>query len=146
MDKNELNLPGMDTNNNQDRDKKLKDTLGAETGSNDLVFNDDSYEIDVESEDPDYNHPDPYTTGVKNGSDFDSDYDEANVYSNDEYNRVNDGGDEGIEEYGMRIDQGKIVELDKVDEILAQTEEDKRTDLDEEGYPLKDAGENDLFK
>lgn len=40
-----------------------------------------SYELDVSSiDDDDYDHPDPYDTGAKNGADMNSDYDEANAY------------------------------------------------------------------
>ena len=126
---------------NTDRDRELKDQLGATVDKEDLKYNEEegSYEIDVESDDPDYMHPDPYDTSGKNGSDFDSDFDEANLTANDEYHRANDGEEDVVEEYGMHIDSGKIVELDSIDEELAATPEDERSDLDEEGYPKNDA-------
>jgi len=132
---------------NLDRDKEMKEELGETANISDLAFDPekDSFEIDVESNDEDYVHPDPYSTGVKNGSDFDSDYDEANLTANDEYHRVNDGAGDVPEanEFGMHIDSGKIVELDPLDESLSQTPEDERTDLDEEGYPKNDLNPDD---
>lgn len=128
---------------NLDRDKEIKEDLGAEVNKDNLSFNeeDDSFELDVVSEDADYDHPDPYKTSVKNGSDFDSDFDEANLTVGDEYRRANDVEviDPAIDEFGMHIDSGKIVELDPIDEELAHTPEDDRDDLDEEGYPKNDA-------
>lgn len=135
---------------NLDRDKEMKDELGETTDSSNLSFDPekDSFEIDVESDDKDYVHPDPYSTGAKNGSDFDSDFDEANLTANDEYHRVNDGvgADADVEEFGMHIDSGKIVQLDPLDESLSQTLEDERPDLDEEGYPKNDSNPNDYLK
>ncbi|PRY55127.1 hypothetical protein B0I27_10192 [Arcticibacter pallidicorallinus] len=139
---NNENTPFPELNDdNTDRNRTQKDDLGANVGSEDLVYNEDeeSYEIDVASNDPDYQHPDPYDTAGRNGSDFDSDFDEANPTANDEYHRTNDGADPAVTpEYGMHIDSGKIVELDEIDEELAETPEDQRDDLDEEGYPKND--------
>ncbi len=127
---------------NQDRDRRLREELDAEVNTTDLAFNEDedSYELDVVSEDSDYQHTDPYDTAVRNGSDDNSDYDEANPTAVDEYRRGSDPVDETALEgqYGMHVDDGKIVELSTEDEFLARTKEDERGDLDEEGYPLKD--------
>ncbi|HEY0055900.1 MAG TPA: hypothetical protein VGB63_11125 [Pedobacter sp.] len=142
--------PGF-TDDNLDRDKEQKEQLGADA-TQDLTYDPekDSFEIDVQSEDEDYDHPDPYTTSVKSGSDFDSDFDEANLTANDEYHRANEDAVEVPEagEFGMHIDSGKIVQLDPLDEELAMTEEDKRDDLDEEGYPKNDLdpGDNEYLK
>lgn len=139
---NNENTPYPELNDdNSNRDRTIKDDLDATVDKEDLKYNEEegSYEIDVESDDPDYVHPDPYDTSVKNGSDFDSDFDEANPTANDEYHRVNDGEEDVVEEYGMHIDSGKIVELDSLDEELAETPEDERGDLDEEGYPKNDS-------
>ena len=124
---------------NQDRDKTLKDSLGEETAAEDLSFNadDDSFEYDVPSDDPDYDHPDPYNTSVKNGADMDSTYDEANPYAVDEY-IPNESLETDVSQLGMHIDDGKIVSVDPVDAVLSRTPEDNRTDLDEEGYPKND--------
>ncbi len=127
-------------NDNDDRDKFLKDTLGEESDIEDLSFNaeDDSFEYDVKSDDPDYDHPDPYNTSVKNGADMNSTYDEANPFDAvDEY-IPNESLETDVDDMAMHIDKGNIVRLDKVDEILSRTPEDKRTDLDEEGYPIND--------
>jgi len=125
---------------NLDRDKKLKDDLDGNPSAHDLKYDPetDSYEIEVESDDPDYDPPQLFNTAAPGGSDFDSSYDEANPYDTQgEYDKnrslVTDA--EGL---GMHIDDGKIVELDPVDETLARTPEDDRDDLDEEGYPKND--------
>jgi hypothetical protein len=125
---------------NQDRDKSLKDSLGEESDVEDLNYNadDDSFEYDVKSEDPDYDHPDPYNTSVKNGADMDSTYDEANPYDTvDEY-IPNESLETDVDKLGMHVDSGKIVEVDPIDDILSRTPEDNRNDLDEEGYPKND--------
>ncbi|HZX58218.1 MAG TPA: hypothetical protein VFE54_05815 [Mucilaginibacter sp.] len=127
-------------NDNDDRDKYLKDSLGEETDLENLAFNadDDSFEYDVESDDPDYDHPDPYNTSVKNGADMNSTYDEANPFDAvDEY-IPNESLETDVDDMAMHIDRGNIVRVDTVDEILSRTPEDKRTDLDEEGYPIND--------
>lgn len=145
MNKEDKNFPELN-NENSDRDKVMKDELNETVDINDLTYNeeDGSYEIDMKSDDPEYDHPDPYKTSVKNGGDSNSDYDEANAEALDHY--VEDP-DKITDEYGMHIDNGSIVELDPVDELLAQTPEDQRDDLDEEGYPKNDAdiskGDND---
>lgn len=125
---------------NQDRDKALKDSLGEESAAEDLSYNadDDSFEYDVNSDDPDYDHPDPYNTAVKNGEDFNSTYDEANPYDAvDEY-IPNESLETDVDDLGMHIDDGKIVEVDPIDDVLSRTPEDNRPDLDEEGYPKND--------
>jgi hypothetical protein len=127
-------------NEDDDRDKFLKDSLGEESAAEDLSYNaeDDSFEYDVKSDDPDYDHPDPYNTSVKNGADMDSTYDEANPYDTvDEY-IPNESLETDVDDMNMHIDKGNIVRIDPVDEIISRTPEDKRTDLDEEGYPKND--------
>ena len=127
-------------NDNDDRDRYLKDSLGEESDVEDLSFNadDDSFEYDVKSDDPDYDHPDPYHTSVKNGADMNSTYDEANPFDAvDEY-IPNESLETDVEDMAMHIDKGNIVRVDTVNEILSRTPEDKRTDLDEEGYPIND--------
>ena len=124
---------------NVDRDKALKESLGEESATEDLSYNadDDSFEYDVKSEDPDYDHPDPYNTAVKNGADMDSTYDESNPYAVDEY-IPNESLETDVDQLGMHIDDGKIVEVDPIDDVLSRTPEDNRGDLDEEGYPIND--------
>jgi hypothetical protein len=122
---------------NQDRDKTLKDDLGETIDKENLKYNaaEESFEYDVNSDDPDYDHPDPYDTAAKNGDDFNSTYDEANPYDTEEEYDPNRSLETDAGSLGMHIDDGSIVELDPTDETLARTPEDDRDDLDEEGYP-----------
>jgi hypothetical protein len=131
--------PGFD-DDNDDRDKILKDDFGETIDVEDLSYNadEDSFEYDVKSDDPDYQHPDPYNTSVKNGEDMNSTYDEANPFDAvDEY-IPHESLETDVDKLGMHIDDGKIVELDPTDRILSHTPEDDRDDLDEEGYPKND--------
>jgi hypothetical protein len=123
-----------------DRDRTLKDELGETIDEEQLKFNvdDNSYEIDVKSDDPDYDHPDPYKTSAKNGEDMNSTYDEANPYdATDEY-IPNESLETDVDSLAMHISDGEIVEVDPIDEALSHTPEDDRDDLDEEGYPKND--------
>jgi len=126
------------TGNANDRDLTLKDELGETIDQEDLNYNeeDDSFEYDVKSDDPDYDHPDPYKTSVKNGEDMNSTYDEANPYdaADGEY-ATKRSIETDVDDLGMHIDDGDIVEVDAADAALAHTPEDDRDDLDEEGYP-----------
>ncbi|MDB5117860.1 MAG: hypothetical protein JWQ79_3352 [Mucilaginibacter sp.] len=127
-------------NENDDRDKTLKDELGETIDKDQLNYNadDDSYEYDVKSDDPDYDHPDPYNTSVKNGADMDSTYDEANPYDAvDEY-IPNESLETDVDLLGMHVEDDKALEIDPIDDILSRTPEDSRDDLDEEGYPKND--------
>lgn len=123
----------------QQKNKAASNDLKEEGNSHDLSYNksEGSFEFDVNPEDGEYNHPDPYNTAVKNGGDADSDYDTANPTAVDEYDKdANEESD--LEDLGMHIDNGKIVELSAIDEELSHTPEDDRDDLDEEGYPKND--------
>jgi len=122
-------------------DKLHGDNLGETQNLRDLAFDKDknSFEIDVKSEDKDYDHPLPYDTTAANGGDDNSDYDEANPFIGDEYARKDEVVENDLDTLGMHIDDGDIVELNPEDEYLAKTPEDDRTDLDEEGYPINDA-------
>jgi hypothetical protein len=127
-------------NENDDRDKTLKDELGETIDKEQLRFNEDtnSYELDVTSDDPDYDHPDPYNTSQNNGADINSTYDEANPYdAADEY-IPNESLETDVDQLGMHVDNGESIIVDPVDESLAHTPEDDRDDLDEEGYPKND--------
>jgi hypothetical protein len=123
-----------------DRDRTLKDELGETIDEEQLKFNvdDNSYEYDVKSDDPDYDHPDPYKTSAKNGEDMNSTYDESNPYdATDEY-IPNESLETDVDSLAMHISDGEIVEVDPIDEALSHTPEDDRDDLDEEGYPKND--------
>jgi hypothetical protein len=138
MNKNNQFYPGFN-GENSDRDKKLKDELGETTDINDLAYNEEanSFELDVESEDGEYEHPDPYDTSVKNGGDADSSYDQANPTAVHEYDK-DQSFESDAEKLSMHIDDGSIVKVDAIDKELAKTPEDQRDDLDEEGYPIND--------
>lgn len=137
----------MNTNeNNTGGDKRATDKLhnsdlGETKDFNNLAYNKekDSYELDVKGPDKDYDHPLPYETTAANGGDDNSDYDEANPYIGDEYANKEEKRESDLDDLGMHIDNGEIVELDPEDEFLARTPEDERTDLDEEGYPVNDS-------
>lgn len=123
------------------QDELHSENLGETKDFKNLKFNEDknSFEIDVTGEDKDYDHPLPYDTTAANGGDENSDYDEANPYIGDEYATKLEQADHELDELGMHVDNGKIVELEAEDEYLAKTPEDERTDLDEEGYPINNA-------
>lgn len=123
-----------------DRDRTLKDELGETIDKEQLKYNADtnSYEYDVNSDDPDYDHPDPYNTSAKNGEDINSTYDEANPYDTSDEYIPNESLETDVDKLAMHIDDGKITELDPLDEALSHTPEDDRDDLDEEGYPKND--------
>lgn len=125
---------------NEDRDRTLKDDLGETIDKENLKYNpeEESYEFDVKSDDPDYDHPDPYDSTVKNGGDINSTYDEANPYDAEDEYAPKRSLETDADKLGMHIDDGDIVELDPTDEALARTPEDDRDDLDEEGYPKND--------
>lgn len=137
----------MDTKNNTTADNKRqaeKMTYDSrskekiEVIAENLKYNEEenSFEIDVESTVKGYNHPSSYDTAAKDGDDMDSDWDEANPYVGDEYEDKPLAAE--FDEQGMRIDEGRIIELDSMDERLADVPEDKHKDLDEEGYPKND--------
>jgi hypothetical protein len=121
-------------------DKIHNSDLGETKDFNQLSFNKEknSYELDVKGPDKDYDHPLPYDTTAENGGDENSDYDEANPYIGDEYATREEKRKAELDNQGMHIDHGEIVEVNEEDELLARTPEDDRTDLDEEGYPLND--------
>src|ERR1700761_1990383 len=114
-------------NEGEDRDRTLKDELGETIDKEQLKFNadDNSYEYDVKSDDPDYDHPDPYNTSTKNGEDMNSTYDEANPYdAGDEY-IPNESLEDDVDGLGMHVDSyGDSVRVDPIDEDLAHTPED----------------------
>lgn len=123
------------------KDKIHSPDLGETQDFNELSFdkNKNSFELDVTSKDKDYDHPLPYETTAANGGDDNSDYDEANPYIGEEYASKQNQQESDLEDLGMHVDDGDIVELDPEDEFLAHTPEDDRDDLDEEGYPLNDS-------
>jgi len=122
------------------KDKLHESDLGETKDFNELSYNKDknSFEFDVKGEGSNYDHPLPYDTSAPNGEDSISTYDEANPYVGNEYDQQGQV-DEQLDDNGMHIDEtGESVLVDPADRILAQTEEDFREDLDEEGYPKND--------
>lgn len=104
----------------------------------------DSFELDIDeesadfpNEDPEYRHEDPYDTAAPHGKDGNSDWDEANPLLGDEYDE-NKSLETDLDVLGMHVEKSRSHHLSKLDEKLAETPEDKRDDLDEEGYPRKD--------
>jgi len=130
--------PGFDDENLDDEDNLTDDTANTDEPEN-LNYNadEDSFEIDVKSDDPDYDHPDPYNTAVKDGGDSISTYDESNPLSVDEYIK-DESLEMDVDKLGMHISDGNDLEMDPIDDILSRTPEDNRSDLDEEGYPKND--------
>lgn len=122
------------------QDKIHSTTENPEINKENLAYdeNKQSYELDVKGKDKDYDHPMGYETVAAGARDDDSTYDEANPYVGDEYASNEEIAEDNLEELGMHVDNGESVKLSPEDEILARTDEDKRDDLDEEGYPVND--------
>lgn len=105
--------------------------------ANQLAYDPDkqSFSLDVEDSDPDYDHPSDYETVAEGATDDDSTYDNSNPYVGDEYADLDELIEDDLEEGGMRIVEGEV-KLKPIDKKLAETPEDLRDDLDEEGYPI----------
>ncbi len=106
----------------------------------DLRFNEeaDSFELDPETNDREYDHPDPYDTLAPEGEDNNSTYDEQNPEASAEY-RDKPGTLQGqLHELGAEVTDDQLAQLEDVDIRLASVPEDDRGDLDEEGYPKRD--------
>lgn len=134
-------FPAQETN---DGDKPLagRDPTGGETGE-DLNYNDEagSFELDTEQPlppDAEYQHPDPHDTAVPGALDHMSTYDEANKYTPNESSDNPDRLADQLESIDEEDVRDRFIELSDTDEKLAETHEDERGDLDEEGYPKRD--------
>nr|WP_294894620.1 hypothetical protein [uncultured Pedobacter sp.] len=108
----------------------------ADNEARNLKYNEEenSYELDVEGDNPDYQHPDPYDTAADNGDDMDSDYDESNPYVGDEYKKDHSLKDD-LNTLGMHQTDADHLKISRKDEINSHVPEDDRDDLDAEGYP-----------
>src|SRR5690606_7210211 len=106
----------------------------------DLRYNDEenSFELDPETSDTEYEHPEPYDTAAPEGEDDNSTYDEENPYTPDEYRDKRSALEGELAELDEEVVDDELTELDEADRKLAETPEDDRGDLDEEGYPVKD--------
>lgn len=118
-----------------------------EATGEDLKYNDarDSFELDVEQQESDaYQHSDPYNTAAPHGEDDNSYWDEANPEANEEYKDKPSDVQNRMDE--LEVIDDDALRLSKTDERLAETPEDKRDDLDEEGYPVRDdaGGDNPI--
>lgn len=109
------------------------------TGEN-LRYNEseDSFELDPETADNEYRHPQPYNTAAPEGEDDNSTYDEENPYTPNEYRDKQSDMKGELEELDATVTDEQLTQLDEVDEQLATTPEDNRDDLDAEGYPRRD--------
>lgn len=125
-------------NSNESFNRNGKSNLNDNEARN-LKYNEEenSYELDVESEDEDYQHPDPYDTAADNGEDMDSDYDEANPYVGNEYEKNHTLKDD-LNNLGMHQTDADHLKISRKDEKNSHVPEDDRDDLDAEGYPKKD--------
>ena len=124
----------------EDRDRTLKDELGETIDKEDLNYNaeENSFDYDVKSDDPDYVHPDPYDTTAKNGEDMNSTYDEANPYDTKDEYIAKESLAVDVDKLGMHIEGEELFDISEKDKELSHTPEDDRDDLDEEGYPKND--------
>ena len=105
-----------------------------------LAYNEeeDSYEMDVDGDDPDYDHPANYDTLSEGAVDDDSTYDDSNPFVGDEYADREELKEDELSDSHMRIESFSHERLSPLDKKLAENEEDFRDDLDEEGYPKND--------
>ena len=106
----------------------------------DLAYNEeeDSYELDVDDNDPDWDHPADYDTISEGAETEDSTYDPANPFVGEEYASRDELQEEDLTDNNMHIEEAKDLKPSKLDEKLARNAEDERDDLDEEGYPKND--------
>lgn len=106
----------------------------------DLRYNEEenSFELDPETSDTEYEHPEPYDTAAPEGEDDNSTYDEENPYTPDEYRDKRSALEGELVELDEEVVDDELIELDEADRKLAETPEDDRGDLDEEGYPVRD--------
>lgn len=124
-------------NNTNDSFKRNGESNLNDNEARNLKFNEEenSYELDVESENEDYQHPDPYDTAADNGEDMNSDYDEANPYVGNEYEK-NHSLEDDLGNLGMHQTDADDLKISDKDEKNSHVPEDDRDDLDAEGYPV----------
>lgn len=102
-----------------------------------LAYNEeaDSFELDAETNDSEYQHPDPYDTAATHGEDAMSTYDDANPFTSDEY-KENDGRLAELDESGLGEPH---IQFSDEDEALTEDMADANDeDLDETSYPAQD--------
>jgi len=94
-----------------------------------------TFALDVNDNDPDWDHPADYETVSEGAKDDNSTYDNSNPLVGDEYADQKELRDDAFDDAGIRIVRPKDLRVSKLDEELSKTEEDYRDDLDAEGYP-----------
>lgn len=124
-------------------DHKNKKNVDGEKGDfepKDLAYNADdaSFELDVNDNDPDWDHPSDYDTISEGAETDDSTYDSSNPFVGDEYADLDELREDSLSDNHMHIAGESSLRISKEDEELARDEEDNRDDLDEEGYPIND--------
>lgn len=124
-------------NNNSQReslDERDNQETPEPTGE-DLQFNEaeDSFELDAETENDEYQHPLPYDTAARQGADNNSTYDEENIYTPSEFrDKLKEAERELDDDVDEEIKYGSV-QLDEVDEVLTQTR-DKQYDWKKQDY------------
>ena len=115
-------------------------SLRTARGLQNLRFDEseNSFTLDILSEEKGYLHLDPYDSSAKNGSDSLSTFDEANLY--DIENEFDPAASlvHDVEKLGMHLTDSRHLTTRAADKLLSRTPEDDRQDLDEEGYPIND--------
>lgn len=122
----------------------LDDTDDQETQEptgEDLQYNEeeDSFELDPDTGDNAYEHPLPYDTAAPQGEDNNSTYDEANPYTQDEYQDKKNALEGEIDNFDDVV-AGDSMELDEMDEDLSMQEAQQDAHVDDDSYPDKDDG------
>lgn len=129
----------MDEKQKAGRDERFNRNGASDLRDNEaqnLKYNEkeNSFELDVESLDEDYQHSDPYDTAAVSGDDINSDYDEANPYVGAEYEK-DASLEKDVDKLGMHIAGEESFKVSDKNKKLSNTAEDERADLDAEGYP-----------
>lgn len=104
----------------------------------DFLFNEEkgTYELDIEDDDPDWDHPADYSTISLGAEDDSSDYDTSNPFVGSEYSDIDDLKEEEFEQANMRITDKRILKTSKFDKKISKEERREDGPLDEEGYPI----------
>ncbi|MBE8721326.1 hypothetical protein C4F40_11380 [Sphingobacterium sp. Ka21] len=103
----------------------------------DLSFDEEkgSYKLDVDDDDPDWDHPADYATISEGAEEDSSEYDNSNPLVGNEYAELDELKEQNLSRSNMHVTSEENLKVSKRDDELSQTEEDYRDDLDEEGYP-----------
>ena len=119
-----------------DKNKKVEEEDINNSNPDQLAYDEEkkSFSLDVDDDDPDYDHPSDYETVAEGAADDDSTYDNSNPYVGDEYADLEDLEEDELDEDGMRI-EGEV-KVSAIDKLLSESPEDLRDDLDDEGYPI----------